>query len=104
MPPILYTYFDPAVPPAPIAELDLNHEFPGGGTRHLHGTPLLWRSNVHGWMHFVGGENSPLRAWTLASNGATVYRAGSNEIASIQAAHPPGGMPGWGIALAGNQG
>jgi hypothetical protein len=104
MPPILYTYFDPGVQPAPTVETDLNHEFPGGGTRHLHGTLLLWRSNTHGVMHFVGGENSPLRAWTLAANGTTVYQAGSNEVASPQAAHPPGGMPGWGIALAGNQG
>jgi hypothetical protein len=55
-------------------------------------------------MHFVGGENSALRAWTLTADGTTAYQAGSNEIASTQAARPPGGMPGWGIALAANQG
>jgi hypothetical protein len=104
MPPILYTYFDPGVPPAPVNETDLNHEFPGDGTRHLHGTPLLWHSNTHGLMHFVGGENSALRAWTLGANGTSAYQAGSNEVASVQAGHPPGGMPGWGIALAANQG
>jgi hypothetical protein len=104
MPPILYTYFVPGIPAAPTDETQLNQQFPDGGTRHLHGTPLLWHSNAHGLMHFVGGENSPLRAWTLANDGSVVYLAGSNEVASAQAAHPPGGMPGWGIALAGNQG
>jgi hypothetical protein len=104
MPPILYTYFDPGVPPAPVVETELNQEFPDGGTRHLHGTPLLWRSNAHGLMHFVGGENSALRAWTLAGNGTSVFQAGSDEVASVQSPHPPGGMPGWGIALAANQG
>ena len=60
MPPILYTYFDPAVPPAPASPTQLNL-FPGGATRHLHGTPLLFSSAIHGTMHFVGGENSALR-------------------------------------------
>ncbi|HYZ24063.1 MAG TPA: hypothetical protein VE690_18085, partial [Rhodopila sp.] len=104
MPPILYTYFIPGIPPAPAQEIDLNQQFPGGGTRHLHGTPLLWRSKDHGLMHFVGGENSPLRAWALSHDGKSTYLAGSDEVASPQAVHPPGGMPGWGIALAANQG
>ena len=52
--PVLYTYFIPGIPPAPTNEMQLNQEFPGGGTRHLHGTPLLWHSNAHGPMHFVG--------------------------------------------------
>ena len=104
MPPILYTYFNPGIPPAPVNETALNNEFPDGGTRHLHGTPLLWRSNAHGTMHFVGGENSALRAWSLAPNGTSTFLAGSNEVASPQAAHPPGGMPGWGIVAAGNGG
>jgi hypothetical protein len=46
-------------------------------------------------MHFVGGENSALRAWTLSANGGSTYQAGSNEIASPQSPRPPGGMPGW---------
>jgi hypothetical protein len=103
MPPILYTYFDPTVPPAPRSPQELN-KLPGGATRHLHGTPLLWRSAIHGLMHFVGGENSPLRAWTIASNGVSTYLAGSDEIASAQSPRPPGGMPGWSITLAANSG
>lgn len=102
-PPMLYTYYDPTMQPAPQVPTALN-KFPGGATRHLHGTPILWRSAVHGWLHFVGGENSPLRAWTLADNGQSTYQAGSNEIASAQSPRPPGGMPGWSIALAANQG
>jgi hypothetical protein len=103
MPPILYTYFDPAVPPAPASPMQLNL-YPGGATRHLHGTPLLFQSAVHGTMHFVGGENSPLRAWSIAADGTTVYLAGGNEVASPQSPHPPGGMPGWSITLAANNG
>ena len=102
-PPILYTYFDPATQPAPQSPTALN-KLPGGATRHLHGTPLLWRSAVHGLMHFVGGENSQLRAWTLSADGSSSYQAGSNEIASVQSPRPPGGMPGWSITLAANQG
>jgi hypothetical protein len=103
MPPILYTYFDPAVPPAPASPMELN-VFPGGATRHLHGTPLLFQSATHGTMHFVGGENSALRAWSIAADGRTTYLAGGNEIASPQSPRPPGGMPGWSITLAANNG
>jgi hypothetical protein len=103
MPPILYTYFDPGVPPAPASPTQLNL-FPGGATRHLHGSPLLFQSAVHGTMHFVGGENSALRAWSIAADGTTAYLAGSDEIASPQSPRPPGGMPGWSITLAAKNG
>ncbi|MCK1385617.1 hypothetical protein [Bradyrhizobium sp. 21] len=103
MPPILYTYFDPGVTPAPASPMELNL-FPGGATRHLHGTPLLFQSTVHGTMHFVGGENSALRAWSIAADGTSTYLAGSNETASPQSPRPPGGMPGWSITLAANNG
>jgi outer membrane protein assembly factor BamB len=102
-PPILYTYYDATMQPAPQVPTALNKR-PGGATRHLHGTPLLWHSAVHGLMHFVGGENSALRAWTLAPDGSSTYQAGSNEVASPQAPRPPGGMPGWSITLAANNG
>jgi hypothetical protein len=102
-PPILYTYFDPAMQPAPQSPDALN-KFIDGATRHLHGTPLLFQSAAHGTMHIVGGENSALRAWTIAADGSTTYQAGSNEIASAQAPRPPGGMPGWSITLAANNG
>jgi len=103
MPPILYTYYDPAMQPAPQSPTALN-KLPGGATRHLHGSPVLWQSVTHGLMHFVGGENSALRAWTLSANGGSTYEAGSNEIASPQSPRPPGGMPGWSITLAANNG
>jgi hypothetical protein len=101
--PILYTYFDPTIPPAPASPDALN-KFIDGATRHLHGTPLLLQSATHGTMHFVGGENSALRAWTIAADGSTTYQAGSNEIASAQSPRPSGGMPGWSITLAANHG
>jgi outer membrane protein assembly factor BamB len=102
-PPILYTYFDPEMQPAPRSPTALN-KLPGGATRHLHGNPTLWQSAAHGLMHFVGGENSALRAWTLSSDGISTYQAGSNEVASPQSPRPPGGMPGWSIAVAANNG
>jgi hypothetical protein len=103
MPPILYTFFDPAVPPAPALPTELNL-WPGAATRHLHGTPLLFASASHGMMHFVGGENSALRAWSIAADGTSAYLAGSDEIASPQSKRPSGGMPGWSITLAANNG
>jgi outer membrane protein assembly factor BamB len=102
-PPILYTYYDPAMQPAPPSPTALN-KLPGGATRHLHGSPVLWQSAAHGLMHFVGGENSALRAWTLAADGSSTYQAGSNEIASPLSPRPPGGMPGWSITVAANNG
>jgi hypothetical protein len=101
--PILYTYYDPTMQPAPQSPDALN-KFVDGATRHLHGTPLLFQSATHGIMHFVGGENSALRAWTIAANGSSTYQAGSNEIASAQSPRPSGGMPGWSITLAANNG
>jgi hypothetical protein len=102
-PPILYTYYDPAMQPAPQSPTALN-KLPGGATRHLHGSPVLWQSAAHRLMHFVGGENSALRAWTLSADGSSTYQASSNEIASPQSPRPPGGMPGWSITLAANNG
>jgi hypothetical protein len=101
--PILYTYYDPTMQPAPSSPTALN-KLPGGATRHLHGSPVLWQSAAHGLMHFVGGENSALRAWTLSADGSSTYQAGSNEIASPQSPRPPGGMPGWSITVAANNG
>jgi hypothetical protein len=102
-PPILYTYFDPAMQPAP-ASPDVLNRYVQGATRHLHGTALLFNSTLHGPMHIVGGENSALRAWSIVANGSSTYLAGSDEIASAQSPRPPGGMPGWSIALASNAG
>jgi hypothetical protein len=89
--------------PAPLSPDALN-KFVEGATRHLHGTPLLFQSAAHGTLHFVGGENSALRVWTIAADGSSAYQAGSNEIASAQSPRPPGGMPGWSITLAANNG
>jgi hypothetical protein len=102
-PAILYTYYDPTMQPSPQSPDALN-KYVNGATRHLHGTPLLFQSAAHGTMHFVGGENSALRAWTIAADGSSAYQAGSNEIASVQSPRPPGGMPGWSITLAANNG
>ena len=101
MQPILYTYYDPTVDPAPQQIAALNR-FPGNATRHLHGTPVVWNSAAHGLMHFCGGENGNLRAWSIGTDGKSTYLACSAEYASPQAPRPPGGMPGWSLTLAGD--
>jgi hypothetical protein len=53
-------------------------------------------------MHFCGGENGNLRAWTLSPTKASAYLGCSQAFASDQAPVPPGGMPGWSICLTAN--
>jgi hypothetical protein len=102
--PIFYTYYPgPAPTPEPNDPGALNVMF-GGTTHHMHGTPVAWQSSTHGMMHFCGGENGNLRAWTLNADGSSTYLACSAESASPQAPVPPGGMPGWMISLSANDG
>jgi hypothetical protein len=100
-PPILYTYFAPSVNPATPNPATLN-VLPANVTHHLHGTPVLWSSANHGLMHFCGGENGNVRAWSLAANNSSNYLGCSSAYASPEAPVPPGGMPGWGLALSAN--
>lgn len=97
----LYTYFDPAVNPAPADPTKLN-TLSGNVTHHLHGTPVTWKSTGRGWVHFCGGENGNLRAWQLQPDRSSAYLACSQAYAS--AAARGGGMPGWSIALSSNGG
>jgi hypothetical protein len=100
-PPILYTYYDPSVNPATPNPATLN-QLPGNVTHHLHGTPVYWQSAAHGQMHFCGGENGNLRAWTFGPNKSSLYLGCSAAVASADAPIPPGGMPGWSISLSAN--
>jgi len=99
--PILYTYFDPAVNPATTNPATLN-QLPANRTHHLHGTPVYWLSSAHGPMHFCGGENGNLRGWSLAADKSSKYLGCSAAVASAESPVPPGGMPGWSIALSAN--
>ncbi|HZR20567.1 MAG TPA: hypothetical protein VFE51_25015 [Verrucomicrobiae bacterium] len=99
--PILYTYFDPSVDPATPNPLNLN-KLPANRTHHLHGTPVVWSSGNHGLMHFCGGENGNVRAWSVAANKSSTYLGCSAAAASPLAQVPPGGMPGWSIVLSAN--
>jgi hypothetical protein len=101
--PILYTYYeawmDPATPdPAALNRLPMNR------THDLHGTPVSWHSVAHGQMHFCGGGNGNLRAWSVNSNKSSLYLGCSAAMASAEAPVPPGGMPGWSIVLSANGG
>ena len=99
--PILYTYFDPNIDPATPKPQTLNR-LSGNVTHHLHGTPVYWQSAAHGQMHFCGGENGNLRAWSLAANKHSNYLGCAAAVASADAQVPPGGMPGWSISLSAN--
>jgi len=100
-PPILYTFYDPNIPPAPANPTEINH-LSGNVTHHLHGTPVAWLSAAHGQMHFCGGENGNLRAWTVNPDKSSSYLGCSSAYASANCVNPPGGMPGWGICLSAN--
>jgi hypothetical protein len=99
-PPILYTFYDPTINPATTNPAGLNR-LSGGKTHHLHGTPIFWQSATDGPLHFCGGENGNLRAWSLTANKSSSYLACSAEVASADLG-PPGGMPGWSITLSAN--
>ena len=98
-PPIFYTYYPGPGPSAAPQNVETLNTYFAERTHHLHGTPVLWRSATHGLMHFCGGENGNLRAWRLDQDGISTYLACSAETASPQSPVPPGGMPGWMIAL-----
>jgi len=100
-PPILYTFFDASVQPAPGDPMALNRNS-ADRTHHLHGTPVVWPSAAHGLMHFCGGENGNLRAWQFNADKSSKYLGCSAAVASPQAAVPFGGMPGWSIVLSAN--
>ncbi|PPQ30507.1 PQQ-binding-like beta-propeller repeat protein [Rhodopila globiformis] len=100
--PIWFTFFPGFdVKPAPDDISALNQHF-FGRTHHQHAAPLLWNSREHGTMLFCWGENSELRAWTLAANGKATYLACSAEVASAQATGQFGGMPGGMMCLTSN--
>jgi outer membrane protein assembly factor BamB len=109
-PPSFFTWIpDTSIPSyagaTPTGNLDFK---PAAGVkmRHLHGTPVYWKSAEHGGMLFVWGENGPLRAWSLSNSGATTHLARSAEISSAAMADPAamnmGGMPGGQLALSAN--
>jgi hypothetical protein len=100
-PPILYTYYDPGMNPATSDPTTLNR-FAANRSHHLHGTPVAWLSASHGQMHFCGGENGNLRAWSVNANGSSSYLACSSACASAGSPVPLGGMPGWSISLSSN--
>jgi hypothetical protein len=99
-PPILYTFFNPAMNPA-AADSSAFDWLSGNVTHHLHGTPVAWNNSVNGQMHFCGGENGNVRAWKITANKLSNYLGCSAAFASPNAPSP-GGMPGWSLTLSAN--
>lgn len=100
-PPYWYTYYPGPVDAAPQDSSQLDFLFQGK-TRHMHSTSVQYTSPVHGKMLFCWGENSNLRAWAMAANGALTYLAESAETASPNNVNSPGGMPGGFMSLSSN--
>ena len=78
----------------------MNFDF-NGKTRHLHSTPVVFESPVHGTMLFCWGENSVCRVWTVNATGLT-FLAQGQEIASATVTQNPGGMAGGFMCLSAN--
>jgi hypothetical protein len=70
----------------------------GGYTRHIHGSPVGYKSPDHGIMLFVQGENGTVQAIGLNADFSLTWIAAGQEVAS-QGMPAPGGMPGGMLAL-----
>ena len=72
-PPILYTYFDADHEPAPDQPPEAE---PVPGQRHpppARDAGGSGQSRRHGQMHFCGGENGNLRAWSINADKSSAY-------------------------------
>jgi hypothetical protein len=96
-PPWAATYDGLGLDLAP-AQLDTMPSAFGGYTRHIHGTPVGYKSPDHGIMLFVQGENGTVQAVGLAADFSLTWIAAGQEVAS-QGMPPPGGMPGGMLAV-----
>jgi len=96
-PPWAVTYDGLGVDLAPT-QLDTLPSAFGGYTRHIHGTPVGYKSPDHGIMLFVQGENGTVQAVALAADFSLTWIAAGQEVAS-QGMPPPGGMPGGMLAV-----
>jgi hypothetical protein len=70
----------------------------GDYTRHIHGSPVGYKSPDHGTMLFVQGENDAVQAIGLNDDFTLKWIAAGTEIAS-QGMKAPGGMPGGMLVL-----
>ncbi|HVT97647.1 MAG TPA: hypothetical protein VHE33_09080 [Acidobacteriaceae bacterium] len=100
-PPVWLTEDPGPVDPCPADPATLNF-MPWGKTRHMHMTPVQYRSPTRGQVLFAWGENSQLHAWAVSPTGALTYLAQGNEFASPNVANTPGGMPGGFCSMSSN--
>ena len=96
-PPWAVTYCGLGLDLAPT-QLDALPSAFGGYTRHIHGSPVGYKSPDHGIMLFVQGENGPVQAASLNPDFTLGWVAAGREVAS-QGMLPPGGMPGGMLVL-----
>jgi hypothetical protein len=88
---VFFTYFPGTFAINPLVNVNGS---PDGKTHHLHGSPVAWASDS-GPMLFVWGENTPLRSWSLKTNGQITFLGESEETASAFSGifnAMPGGM------------
>lgn len=70
----------------------------GGFSRHVHGQPVYYKSPDHGFMGFVGCENTPIKAFSINSDGSLTWLA-DTDVTPCEGMPKPGGMPGSILAL-----
>ena len=104
MPPYGFTYYPEGMNCAPMDTSQIQTTY-GGKTHHQHSTPVFYKSPRFGNMLFTGGENGPVRAFTITEPTpgqiAVTYLACGNVIASAEVPDP-GGMPGTMMTLSAN--
>jgi hypothetical protein len=100
-PPVWLTEDPGPVNACPADPTTLNF-FPWGKTRHMHMTPVQYRSPTRGQVLFAWGENSQLHAWAVSPAGILTYLAQGNEFASANVTNTPGGMPGGFCSMSSN--
>ncbi len=103
-PPYGFTYYPGGMNTAPLDTAQLETTY-GGFTHHQHSTPVFYKSPRFGNMLFTGGENGPVRAFSLAQGAGksvvVTYR-GCGEVVASAGVPSPGGMPGTMMTLSAN--
>lgn len=98
--PIWFTYYPAGKDAAPASPMGLNFLY-ANRSHHLHGRNVAFKSDA-GWRVFGGGENGNVRAWSIDASSQLKFLGNGAEQSSPSSSVPPGGMPGFMMALSAN--
>lgn len=103
-PPYGFTYYPAGMNLAPTDLSTLQTTY-GGYTHHQHSTPVYYKSPRFGNMLFTGGENGPVRVFSISENqqgSIDIKYLGCGDVIASGGMLPPGGMPGTMMVLSAN--